>query len=153
MTLSAKRNLITAFVYLIAGLCFGVFYREFTKWNGFSGITSLGFAHPHLIALGMLLFLGLYFGLKDSEVLKSWKYKTFYIVYNIGLPGTVIMMLVRGILQVKGISVAASSLSAGMDGMISGIAGVFHITMATGLIFLFLALLEGEKKKHLTAQA
>jgi hypothetical protein len=153
MSMTSKRNLITAFVYLIAGLCFGVFYREFTKWNGFNGITALGFAHPHLIALGMLLFLGLYFGLKDVDVLKSWKYKTFYIVYNIGLPGTVILMLVRGILQVEGMSVANGNLSSGIDGMISGVAGVFHITMATGLVFLFLALLEGEKKKHTTAQA
>jgi hypothetical protein len=152
--MSAKRNLVTAFIYLLAGLCFGVFYREFTKWNGFSGLTSLGMTHPHLIALGMLLFLGLYFGLREnSEVLKSWKFKTFYIVYNIGLPATVIMMMVRGILQVKGISVAAGNLSSGIDGMISGIAGLFHITMAAGLIFLFLALLEGEKKKHPSAQA
>jgi|LAHS01.1.fsa_nt_gb hypothetical protein len=146
--MNAKRNLMTSFVYLLSGLGFGVFYREFTKWNGFSGLTSLGMTHPHLIALGMLLFLALYFGLKDSDVLASWKFKTFYIVYNIGLPGTVILMLVRGILQVKGLSVAAGTLSSGIDGMISGIAGLFHITMAVGLIFLFLALFEQEKKKR-----
>lgn len=135
-----KRNLVTSFIYLIAGLSFGVFYREFTKWNAFTLKTALAACHPHLIALGMLLFLALYFGLKDEPILKSRKFKTFFIVYNIGLPGTVIMMLVRGILQVKG-----TALSAGIDGMIQGVAGLFHISLAAGIIFLFLALFERQK--------
>jgi hypothetical protein len=135
-----KRNLVTSFVYLLGGLSFGVFYREFTKWNGFVGKTSLAACHPHLIALGMLLFLALYFGLKDEPILRSWKFKTFFIAYNIGLPGTVILMLVRGILQVK-----AVTLSSGIDGMIQGVAGLFHITLAVGIVFLFLALFERQK--------
>jgi hypothetical protein len=135
-----KKNLIVSFIYLIAGLGAGVFYREFTKWNNYTGVTSLGFAHPHLIALGMLLFLALYFGLKEDPIFKSWKYKTFFITYNIGLPGMVIMMTVRGILQVKTVA-----LSAGIDGMLQGVAGLFHITMAVGIIFLFLALFERQK--------
>jgi len=139
-----KRNLTTSFIYLILGLAFGVFYREFTKWNNFTGVTTLGAMHPHLIALGMLLFLSLYFGLKDDAVLHTTKFKLFYILYNIGLPGMVCMMLVRGILQVKGIVP-----NAGMNGMISGIAGAFHITLATGIIFLFLALFDREKAKKL----
>lgn len=142
-----KRNLMTSFGYLIAGLCAGVFFREFTKWNNFGGTTALGFAHPHLIGLGMLLFLALYFGLKDDPVMAGWKYKTFFIVYNVGLPGTVLMMLVRGVLQVLG-----TSLSAGIDGMISGIAGVFHITMAAGLVFLFLALFDRQKAEKSLAE-
>jgi hypothetical protein len=56
------------------------------------------------------------------------------------LPGTVVMMVVRGILQVKAIT-----LPSGIDAMIQGIAGLFHITMAIGLIFLFLALFERQK--------
>lgn len=135
-----KRNLVAAFAYLLAGLSVGVFHREFTKWNSFSGKTVLAASHPHLIALGMLLFLALYFALKEETILKSWKYKTFFIVYNIGLPGTVVMMVVRGILQVKAIT-----LPSGIDAMIQGIAGLFHITMAIGLIFLFLALFERQK--------
>lgn len=35
----------------------GVFYREFTKLNGFSGRTSLGLAHTHHFVLGTLFFL------------------------------------------------------------------------------------------------
>ena len=50
------------------------------------------------------------------------------------------MMLIRGILQVK-----AVSLSTGIDGMIQGVAGLFHITLAAGIVFLFLALFERQK--------
>ena len=35
----------------------GVFYREFTKYNGFTGMTALGKVHTHLFLLGMLVFL------------------------------------------------------------------------------------------------
>lgn len=140
-----KKNLIASFVYLVLGLCVGVFYREFTKWNGFTERTTLSAGHGHLIALGMLLFLALYFGLKNDEVLKGWKFKTFFIAYNIGLPGTVMMMIVRGILQVEKVT-----LSAGIDGMVSGIAGVFHLTLGVALIFLFLALFERQKKLEIT---
>ena len=135
-----KKFLNVSLAYAVAAMAGGVFYREFTKWNGFAGRTTLAFCHPHLLVLGMLLFLALYFGLKDEPILKSWKFKTFFIVYNIGLPGTVIMMLIRGILQVK-----AVSLSTGIDGMIQGVAGLFHITLALGIVFLFLALFEGQK--------
>jgi hypothetical protein len=41
-----KRNLITSFVYLLGGLSFGVFYREFTKWNGFVGPNHFGGLPP-----------------------------------------------------------------------------------------------------------
>ena len=34
------KNLIhRAFIYAMAGLAAGVFYREFTKWNGFADRT------------------------------------------------------------------------------------------------------------------
>ena len=38
-----KRLLNTAIGYFIAASAAGVFYREFTKWNGFTGKTTLGF--------------------------------------------------------------------------------------------------------------
>jgi hypothetical protein len=137
-----KRHLITSFVYLLLGAAAGVFYREFTKWNNYTGVTALGKMHPHLIALGCLLFLALYFGLKDETILKNKKYQAFYILFNIGLPGTVLMMLVRGITEVK-----AVALSKGGDLAISGIAGLFHVTLAAGLVCLFLALFDLEKAK------
>ena len=36
-----KKLLNTAFIYALAAMAGGVFYREFTKFNGFSGRTAL----------------------------------------------------------------------------------------------------------------
>lgn len=35
-----KKMINTAFVYMILGLVAGVFYREFTKFMGFEGLTT-----------------------------------------------------------------------------------------------------------------
>ena len=47
-----KKLLNTAFIYALAAMAGGVFYREFTKFNGFSGRTALGLVHTHLFLLG-----------------------------------------------------------------------------------------------------
>lgn len=46
-----KKYLNIAFAYLLAGLAGGVFFREFTKFNAFTGVTALGFLHVHLLVL------------------------------------------------------------------------------------------------------
>lgn len=38
--------------YAIAVLCGGVFYRKFTIFNSYSGITALSKIHVHLFVLG-----------------------------------------------------------------------------------------------------
>ena len=62
-----KRLLNTAIGYFIAASAAGVFYREFTKWNGFTGKTTLGFVHTHLFVLGMFLFLILALTCKEEH--------------------------------------------------------------------------------------
>ena len=37
-----KRIINTAIVYFIFAMAGGVFYREFTKWNGYTEPTTLG---------------------------------------------------------------------------------------------------------------
>lgn len=37
-----KKYLNYALVYAIAAMIGGVFYREFTKWNGYTDVTMLG---------------------------------------------------------------------------------------------------------------
>ncbi|MCH3910038.1 MAG: DUF2871 domain-containing protein [Bacilli bacterium] len=143
-----KKNLITSTVFLAVGMAFGVFYREFTKFNGFTGRTALAFAHPHLLVLGCLLFLFLALVLKNDEIVRSKKFKWFYYLQIVGLSGTAIMMAVRGIFQVLG-----TSLSSGVDSMISGIAGVFHVTLAAGLIMLFVSLFDMVKNKEAKEKA
>ena len=95
-----KKYIDTAFGYAIAALAAGVFYREFTKWNGFSGITALGKVHTHLFLLGMVIFLlaALFCTQKDLPKLKT--FRVFVRLYNIGVPLTAAMMVVRGIPQV-----------------------------------------------------
>lgn len=52
-----KKLLKVSFIYVILALVGGVFYREFTKWNGFTGITSLADIHVHLMVLGVFMFM------------------------------------------------------------------------------------------------
>ncbi len=130
-----KKYINTAMVYAILAMCSGVFFREFTKIRAFQGETMLGFAHPHLFALGTCVFLIAALFVRGQENLPVKPFKSFYIVYNIGLIGTSIMMIVRGVLQVLG-----TELGKGVNGMISGIAGLAHITTAVGIVLLLLAL-------------
>ncbi len=52
-----KRYLNAALTYAVLALAGGVFYREFTKFNGFDGRTALGVVHTHYFMLGMVFFL------------------------------------------------------------------------------------------------
>ena len=131
-----KKMINTSMAYMITGLCMGVFYREFTKFNAFTGTTALKAIHPHLLALGMMMFpiLGLF--VYNFPKLKQNKcFKLFYIFYNIGLIGTVCMMAVRGVSQVM-----MWDLARGLDFSISGLSGIFHIFLTAALILLFIAL-------------
>ena len=52
-----KRYMNTALVYAVLAMVGGVFYREFTKFVGFTGKTTLSVVHTHYFMLGMALFL------------------------------------------------------------------------------------------------
>ena len=129
-----KKLADAAFVYVIAGLAAGVFYREFTKFQGFSGRTALGLVHPHLLLLGagvMLLLIALDPALLLSGEERSLKRSRLF--YRCGLGLTAALLLIRGVFQVLG-----SPLSRGLDASISGIAGIGHILLAIGLCRLLL---------------
>lgn len=130
--------------YAIAALCGGVFYREFTKWNGFTGDTTLSRVHPHLFLLGMVVFLLAALFASRVPLQESKLNRAFLIVYNIGLPLVVIMMLIRGVCQVLG-----AELPASMNAAISGIAGIGHAITAAGLLLFLFAIFSAAKHKHL----
>jgi len=130
-----KKYLNLAMGYAIAAMAGGVFYREFTKWNHFSGITMLSKVHAHLFMLGMMVFLLVALFSRQMDLEKEKSFRRFFLIYNIGLPLTVLMMLVRGIIQVK-----ETALSAGADAAISGIAGIGHILLSIGLLLLLVTL-------------
>ncbi|MBS3182410.1 DUF2871 family protein [Leucobacter manosquensis] len=52
-----KTLLNAAFIYMLAGVASGLFYREFTKVNGFpeGKFTRLGLAQTHLLTPTYLL--------------------------------------------------------------------------------------------------
>lgn len=124
-----------AFSYAVLAMIVGIFYREFTKFNGFTGKTTLAVGHVHLFVLGTILIMviGLYCAKTSLE--KEKQFILFWRIYNFALPFMVIMFMVRGVLQVLGVE-----LSKGANAAISGIAGISHILMAVSLILLFLAL-------------
>lgn len=126
-----------SFLYFILAIACGVFYREFTKYMAFGGRTALAFTHGHLLILGSLMFLLLMLFCRSFQLNESRKFKVFLVLYNIGLPLTVIMMFVRGVVQVLEIQP-----SAGANGAISGVAGIAHILVTAGFVTLFLALKE-----------
>ena len=113
----------------------GVFYREFTKYNGFTGVTALGKVHTHLFLLGMLVFLVVALYARQSGLGKNNTFRVFLWTYNIGVPLTAVMLLVRGVTQVLGLS-----LSSGASAAISGIAGIGHILTGVGIVTLLVSL-------------
>lgn len=130
-----KKMINLAFGYAAAALVSGVFYREFTKLNGYTDVTTLGKMHTHLFTLGMIVFLIVALFTIHTTLNEQKQFKQFLIIYNIGVSLTTIMMLIRGILQVLG-----TPLSTGVNAAISGIAGIAHIFTGAGLVLLFLAL-------------
>ena len=130
-----KKYLNISLLYAIAAMVAGVFYREFTKLQQFSGVTTLGKVHVHLFLLGMIIFMLVALFVKETNVEESKTFHRFLLLYNIGVPLTCIMMVVRGITQVFSIS-----LSNGASAAISGIAGIGHIMSGAGIIMLLIAL-------------
>ena len=94
-----KKFINYSFAYAILALLGGIFYREFTKFNDFTGTTVLSKVHVHLFVLGMLLFLFLSFALKNIKYEEYKLFKPFMYIYNSGLCLSVIMMIVKGIIE------------------------------------------------------
>lgn len=125
-----KRYINTAVLYAIFAMAGGVFYREFTKLNGFTGKTTLSIVHTHYFLLGMVFFL-LLFLLEKSISFTGTKTGRVLAAYHIGLNLTAVMFIVRGVAQVM-----APTLSAGVDAAISGIAGIGHILLGVSMVLL-----------------
>lgn len=124
-----------SFYYSILGLVLGIFYREFTKFNDFTGKTVLGGLHTHTLVLGAFFFLIVLLLEKTYKLTESKKFKPFFIIYNAGLISLIVMMIVRGCIEVLG-----SNISSTGDIAISWLAGISHMMMAAGFVRFFLML-------------
>ena len=137
-----KKYLNLSMVYAVAAMAGGVFYREFTKLNGFSDVTALGKVHTHLFLLGTMVFLLVALFAAQGDLMKQKTFRVFLRVYNVGVPLTAVMMAVRGVTQVLGMS-----LSTAASASISGIAGIGHILTGVGIILLLVSLKGLEKDR------
>lgn len=96
-------------VYGVLALVGGVFYREFTKLNGFTGFTTLSVVHTHYLMLGMAFFLMLVL-LENNFHFIGNKVRKYLLLYHIGLNLTVVMLVVRGVVQVLSLDVSSAVL-------------------------------------------
>lgn len=128
-----KRYANLALVYAVTAMIFGVFYREFTKFEQFTGRTNLSVMHTHYFLLGMFFFLILMLIEKNFAFSGQKQVGVLLITYQLGLNITGLGFLMRGLTQVWG-----TNLSRGMDASISGIAGIGHIFLGVSLVLLLL---------------
>lgn len=121
-----------AVFYATIGLAAGIFSREYTKYQDFSGYSELAVVHTHALALGFLVML-IVLGLEKSfQLSKTKSFNLFYWHYNGGLLLTLAMMVIIGIGQVGGTTEPSAALA--------GIAGLGHIIITAGVIFLLVAI-------------
>ena len=129
-----KKLFHASFAYAIAGVLSGLYYREFTKVNNFTGESQLGLVHTHWLVLGFIVLLVVLMLEKVFAIsaaaprLSAW----FFWIWNAGVAVTGGMMLVKGTLVVSGADAGSKALA--------GIAGTGHMLLTAGLVLHFLAL-------------
>ncbi len=126
-----RRTYLAAIIYAALGLLGGLFYREFTKGRGFTGVTQLAIVHTHLLALGLLMMLIVLTLDATLGISGSRSFRWFFLTYNAGLLLTVTMLVVHGTMQVLGQEAGPA---------IAGIAGLGHILLGVGIVSLLVSL-------------
>lgn len=141
-----KQLFYSAFVYTILGLASGLYYRELTKAQDFTGDTQLAVVHTHLLVLGTLVFLIAMVVEKVFAISRSKLFGWFFWLFSAGLVLSAGMLTVHGTMTVLGVEASAA---------IAGIAGLGHILLTAGFIVFFLALrsVAFGAKKPMTAEA
>lgn len=140
-----KKLVKTAFIYAIIAMLCGVVYREGSRFLELTEPNTWSFTHTHFFVLGMFFFLIVLILEKEFSLTKDKKFKAFYIIYNIGLIITGIMLWMRGIADIT------ESFYNSYDKMISGISGIGHILLGIGIILFFIILNNKIKEKNKTA--
>lgn len=126
-----KRLMNASIIYGVLGLIVGVFYCELTKLNGFTGFTTLSVVHTHYLMLGMVFFLILVL-LENNFHFIDNKVRKYLILYHIGLNLTVVMLVVRGVVQVLSLNVSSAA--------ISGIAGIGHLILGFSMVLILISI-------------
>lgn len=137
-----KRYINATLLYAVFAMAGGVFYREFTRFSGFTAKTALAVVHTHYFLLGMVFFLLLLL-LEKNFSFTSAKTGRVLVAYHIGLNLTAVMLVVRGVAQVLTLT-----LSPGMNAAISGIAGIGHILLGVSMILLLVQVRNSVSAAH-----
>lgn len=132
-----KRYMNMALLYAVLAMAGGVFYREFTKFNGFTAKTTLSVVHTHYFLLGMVFFLLLLL-LEKNFSFTNRKTGVILVIYHIGLNLTAVMLVLRGVTQVL-----APALSSAMDAAISGMAGIGHMLLGVSMVLVLVQIRRG----------
>ena len=127
-----KRYANASLLYALIAMAGGVFYREFTKFSGFTGKTALSVVHTHYFLLGMVFFLLLLL-LEKSFAFSGEKTGRVLALYHTGLNLTGAALLARGIAKVL-----ALPLSRAADASLSGVAGIGHLLLGVSMVLLLL---------------
>lgn len=133
--MSSRSILKASFIYFILAMIFGVFHREITKATNFTGQTTLSTIHAHLLSFGMILFLILFVLSLNSKFAIDKSFKRFFVFYNISFPFMIMMLVIRGIVQVLQLN-----LNSTQNAIISGFSGLSHIFIFLAIIQLFMIL-------------
>lgn len=131
-----KKSFIAAVSYLVLGLLSGVFDREFTKAHAWpdSKYAQLSVVHTHLLTLGFAVFLVVLALDKVFDLSTDSRFKTFFLVYNLGVVISATMMTWHGIFTVLGGS------DSDWPSTYSMFAGLGHSLLAIGLGLLLVIL-------------
>lgn len=115
--------------YVVLGLALGVFYREYTKYIGFTGETTLSVLHVHTLVLGALFFIILMLLEHQVTLTANTRFKTWLILYNVGLLGVLANLTIRGLLQVQGTDISGLNHIAGTFHALFGIAWIWFLVI------------------------
>ncbi|MGL4774753.1 MAG: DUF2871 domain-containing protein [Clostridium sp.] len=119
-----------SFMYLILGLALGVFHREFTKMNGFEGVTVLSAVHTHTLILGFIFLLVVLLLDKNFNISSEKMFDKWFILHNVALIYVVTAMVVRGVLQVTGGDMPGLNHIAGLGHAMLGISLIWFMVIA-----------------------
>lgn len=126
MTLKAKST--RALIYAALAMAGGVFFREYTKFLGVRGETTLSLLHVHYFTLGMAFFL-LLFVIEAMGRSPRGEAKPLCL-YEWGLNITALGLFLRGLSQARG-----CALSRTVDYGLSGLSGIGHVLLGVGMIW------------------
>lgn len=127
-----NRLFTSAAAWTALGLASGLYWRELTKLNDFTGPTQLSTAHTHALTLGTLVLL-VTLALARTFSMEEKATKLFTILWNVGLGLAFGAMVVKGTLQVLEVPIATSPMWA-------GIAGLGHMVITGSFVYLFVIL-------------